>query len=239
MASKKVIQIERRRVTDQIIDQLLSMIASGKLRQGDKLPPEHMLMKQFGVGRSSLREAMGALSLVGLLSIRPGSGTHVTLPPDGFLAKPLSWHMLVIGGGKIREIIEARIVLEEAIAGLAAERATEKDIAEIRYYQAKLKADKKGGGKSVKADLSFHTALAEASHNTVLTRFLSELRPLMRCWMEQKRSVIGGYHLVNEQHDEILRAIEAHDVQRARSALHNHLTSTGDKLGSILLKKRC
>lgn len=118
------------------------------------------------------------------------------------------------------------------------ERATEKDIAEIRYYQAKLKADKKGGGKSVKADLSFHTALAGASHNTVLTRFLSELRPLMRRWMEQKRSVIGGYHLVNEQHDEILRAIEAHDVQRARSALHNHLMSTGDKLGSILLRKR-
>lgn len=231
-------QIERRRVTDQIIDRLVSMIVSGKLRRGDKLPPERVLMKQFGVGRSSLREAMGALSLVGLLSVCPGHGTHVTVSPDGFLAKPLSWGMPIMGRDKVHELVEARLVLEEAIVGLAAERATEEDIAEIRYHQAQLKATKKAGQKSVKADLSFHTALAKASHNSVLARFLLELRQPVRRWMEQKASVIGGYHLVKEQHDKILRAIEAHDVERARSALRSHLESTGDKLVSILLKKQ-
>lgn len=234
----KVIQIKRRRLTDQIVDQLVSMIVGGKLKRGDKLPPEYVLMKQFGVGRGSLREAIGALSLVGVLTVRPGYGTHVTVSPEKFLAKPLSWGLLTTGSDKVRELIEARIVLEQAIVGLAAERATEEDIAEIRYHQAQLKAVKKPGRKAIQADLLFHAALAKASHNTVLARFLLELRHLMRSWMEQKVLIIGGYDQVGEQHDEILCAIEAHDVERARSALCNHLKSTGDKLASILLEKQ-
>jgi GntR family transcriptional repressor for pyruvate dehydrogenase complex len=229
-------QIERRRITDQIIDRLVSMIANGKLKRGDKLPPEHVLMEQFGVGRSSLREAMGALSLVGLLSIRPGHGTHVIVSPNEFMARPLSWEMLIVGRDKIQELIESRIILERAIVALAAERATAEDIAEIRYHCAQLAAIRKAGPKLVKADLAFHVALAKASHNSVLARFLSELRPLMRRWMEQIRSVTRGYDLVKEQHGEILRAVEAHDVEGAQSALSNHLKIYGDKLASILLE---
>ena len=65
-------------MTDQIIDQLIAMITDGKLKPGDKLPSETALMEQFGVGRSSLREAVGALSLIGMLTVRPGHGTHVS-----------------------------------------------------------------------------------------------------------------------------------------------------------------
>jgi len=195
-------------------------------------------MKQFGVGRSSLREATGALSLMGVLTVRPGYGTHVTVPPEEFLAKPLSWGLMIMGRDRVRELIEARIFLEKTIVGLAAERATEEDIAEIRYNQAQLKAIKKPGRKGVQADLSFHAALAKAGHNAVLARFLVELLPRMRSWMEQQVSVIKGYDQVREQHDEILCAIEAHDVERARSALCNHLKSAGDKLASILLERQ-
>lgn len=237
-AKSIVMQIERRRLTDQIVDQLIAMIVSGKLRRGDKLSPEHTLMKQFGVGRSTLREAIGALSLTGVLTVRPGYGTHVTVSPEEFLAKPLSWGLLMTGRDKVRELIEARIALEKAIVGLAAERATEEDIAEIRYHQAQLKATKKTGLRSIQADLSFHTALAKASHNAVLMRFLSELRHLMRSWMEQGQRAMGGYNSIREQHDEILYAIEVHDVERAQSALCKHLESVGDKLASILLERQ-
>lgn len=232
-----VMQIDRRRLRDQIVDQLISMIVSGKLRRGDKLPSEHVLMKQFGVGRSSLREATGALSLMGVLTVRPGYGTHVTVPPEEFLAKPLSWGLMIMGRDRVRELIEARIFLEKTIVGLAAERATEEDITEIRHHQAQLRPTKKPGQKTIQADLSFHTALAKASHNAVLMRFLSELRHLMRSWMEQKQRIVGAYDLVREQHDEILCAIEAHDVERAQSALCNHLESAGDKLASVLLER--
>ncbi len=233
-----ITRVERRCLKDQIVEQLVSMIMSGKLKQGDKLPPEHVLMEQFGVGRGSLREAIGALSLMGVLTVRPWHGTHVAYSPDGFLTEPLSSSLMMFGRDKIHELVEARTVLEEAIAGLAAQRATEEDIAEMAYHQAQLKARKKPGQKSIQADLSFHAALAKASHNVILMRFVSELRSLMRSWMEQKMSVTGGYDQVREQHDEILSAIEAHDVERARSALRNHLEFVGDRLSAILLKRQ-
>jgi len=232
------LRIERRRLTDQIIDQLISMIADGKLKAGDKLPPEQVLMRQFGVGRSSLREAVGALSLIGLISVRPGLGTQVSVSASDFLAKPLRWGMLMMWRDKLHELVEARIVIEQAMVGMAAERATEEDIAEIRNCLDLLKTAKKGGKKAIQADLSFHHALAKASHNPMLTRFLAELRQPVRSWMEQKASIVGGYHMVVEQHEAILRAVEAHDPERARLAMQEHLDSVGERLTTVLLERR-
>ena len=231
-------QIQRRRLTDQIIDQLVSMIANGALKPGDKLPPEHELMRQFGVGRSSLREAIGALSLIGLFTVRPGHGTHVSTSTDGFLSKPLSWGMLTMGRDRIHELVEARTALEHAIVGLAAERATEEDIEEMRRRHGDLKSAKKAKRKAIQADLAFHSALAKASHNSVLMRFLSELRQPMRSWMEQKASIVWGYDMVVEQHDAILTAIENRDVERAQAALREHLESVGERLTAVLLERK-
>jgi len=231
-------RIERKRLTDQIIDQLISMIVDKKLRPGDKLPPEPMLMEQFGVGRSSVREAIGALSLIGLLTVRPGHGTQVSISSEEFLVKPLRWGMMMMGGEKVHELVEARIVIEQAMVGMATERATDENVAEIKFYQNQLKAAKKPGRKAIQADLSFHNALAKASHNNVLRRFLAELRQPLRSWMEQKASFVGGYDMVVEQHDAILNAIEAHDVERAQSALREHLESVGERLTAILLERQ-
>ena len=238
MKSSSSLQVDRRRVTDQIMDSLVRMIASGELKPGDKLPPEHELMKQFGVGRSSLREAIGALSLLGLLTVQSGHGTHVSASSDRFLTKPLKWGMLTMGRDKLHELIEARIVIETAIVGMAAERATEEDLAEIRYHHARMASAKKRGKRTIQADLGFHSALAKASHNSVLMRFLSGLRQPMRNWMEQKASFNWGYDEVIEQHDAIVKAIEAKNIEKAQSALRKHLESVGERLTTALLERR-
>ncbi len=232
--------IARRRLTDQIIEHLIAMIAEGRFSPGDKLPPEHSLMKEFGVGRSSLREAIGALSLIGLLSVSPGRGTHVSLSSGEFLAKPLRLGMVMMERDKIHELIEARIALEQAIVGMAAERATKEDIAEIRRYQEQLKAAKKSKRKAIQADFSFHIALAKASHNGVLSKFLAELRQPVRHWMEKKASVLGeyDYDIAFKQHEPILAAIEAHDAQKAQLALHLHLESVRESLTALLAERR-
>jgi GntR family transcriptional repressor for pyruvate dehydrogenase complex len=231
-------RIERKRLTDQIIDQLVSMITNGKIRRGDKLPPEPILMKQFGVGRSSIREAIRALSLIGLVTVQPGHGTHVNVTSEEFFTKPLSWGIMMMGQDKLHEFIEARIALEQTIVGMAAERATDEEIAEIRHHQTRLKDAKKPGRKAIQADLSFHNAIAKASHNSVLIKLLSGLRQPMRGWMEQKASVIGGYDEVIEQHDAIFSAIEAHNVERAKSALQEHLESVRERVAAILIEKQ-
>jgi GntR family transcriptional repressor for pyruvate dehydrogenase complex len=231
-------RIERKRLTDQIIDQLIAMVADGKLKPGDKLPSETALMEQFGVGRSSLREAIGALSLIGMLTVRPGHGTHVAPSVGESFSKPLRWGMFVSWHEKLHEFIEARISLEQTLVGMAAERATEADIAEILRGLNLLKSSKLSKRRAIQADLVFHMAIANASHNSVLTRFLEELRQPVKNWMEQKASLFGGYDSVFEQHELIYNAILARNPERAQKAMREHLKAVGERLTAALLERR-
>ena len=228
-------KVERKRLSDQIIESLIAMIEKGELKPGDKLPPEPQLMDQFGVGRSSVREAIGALELIGLITVRPGHGTHVTDSLDKVQSKSIGLSLIAIGNDKIRELIEARLELEQVIVRLAAERATEEDISEIKAQQTKLKAAAKSGSKLIDADLGFHTALTKACHNSILMRLLNELRQPMRHWMEQKAKHDWGYDQVIEQHEAILNAIEARDPEAAQSAMRTHLEMAGEKLVAAIL----
>ena len=232
---KEQFQIRRERLADQIADKIIQMIRNGDLKPGDKLPPEPELMKKFGVGRSSIREAIGALSLIGLITVRPGQGTHVTVPSEKNQIKPIGL-MLGIGRDKLRELVEVRVELEKIIARMAAERATEEEIEEIKHHHKKLKVAPKSRLKKIQADMAFHTAIAKASHNSVLVRFLSELRLPMRHWMEQKAKFDWGYDKVYEQHDVILSAIQAHDGKKAQATMQAHLESAGEKLAAAILE---
>lgn len=231
-------RIERKRVTDQIIDQLIAMISEGKFKPGDKLPSETALMELFGVGRSSLREAVGALSLIGMLTVRPGHGTHVAPSAGEPLSRPLRWGMFVGWREKLHEFIEARIALEQTLVGMAAERATEAEIEEIRRAHNLLKASKLTRQKAIQADLDFHVSIANASHNSVLARFLEELRQPVRNWMEQKASLFGGYDRVYEQHDAVFSAILNRDPIRAQRMIKEHLEAVGERLTAALLERR-
>ncbi len=195
-------------------------------------------MKQFGVGRSSLREAIGALSLIGMLTVRPGYGTHVSASLGESVSKPLRWGMFVGWREKLHEFIEARITIEEALVGMAAERATDADIEEIKRCHELLKSSKVTKRKAIQADLVFHTAIASAGHNSVLARFLEELRQPVKNWMEQKASLFGGYDKVFEQHDAVFSAILARDPLKARRAMKEHLKAVGERLTAALLERR-
>jgi GntR family transcriptional regulator, transcriptional repressor for pyruvate dehydrogenase complex len=230
--------IERKRLKDQIIDQLVAMISDGKFKPGDKLPSETVLMEQFGVGRSSLREAVGALSLIGLLTVRPGHGTHVAPSAGEPFSKPLRWGMFMSWREKLHEFIEARITIEQTLVGMAAERATEADIEEIRRGLKLLKSPKLTKRKAIQADLVFHMSIANASHNSVLARFLEELRQPVKNWMEQKASLFGGYDRVYEQHEKILNAILARDSAGAQKAIREHLEAVGERLTAALLERQ-
>jgi len=228
-------KLDRKRLADQIIEKLASMVANGDFKPGDKLPSEIELMKSFGVGRSSIREALGALSLIGMVTARAGHGTRVAVPSEESQTKPIGL-MLTIGKSKIRELVEARIIIEEAAVRLAAERATRQDLVEIKRHLDHLKPPITTSKKVIKADLGFHNAIAKASHNSVLNRFLSELRQPMKHWMEQKAKHDWGYEKVYEQHLKIVAAIESHDAEQAQTAMRNHLESTGEKLVSAILE---
>lgn len=230
---KKIFQIERKRLADQIADHLMELIGTGELKPGDRLPSEPELMEQFQVGRSSIREAIGALSLVGLVTVKPGQGTHVAGFSTGNHSKPIG--LLGIGSEKINELVEARIELECVIVRFAAERATPEDLKEIRKVHRQMKGAENVEEQLIKLDLAFHMAVARASRNSVLIRFLMEMRQPIRLWMEQKAKFDWGYEKVFDQHHMILKAIEAGDGKQAETALKSHLQSTGERLVAAIL----
>ena len=221
-------KLQRKRLSDQVIEKLVARIGSGELRPGDMLPPEPQLMKRFGVGRSSIREAMGALELLGLISVRPGQGTRITDIMDAPGSIGLS--LITMGREKVSELVEARTELEATIARLAALRATEDDTAAIGKQHETLVQARKRGRRLINADWEFHAAVARACHNSVLIRFFSELRQPVRHWMEQKAKYDWGYDQVEEEHEAILKAIQDHDPDAARVLMKAHIQKAGDKL---------
>jgi len=227
-----IMQVERRRLTEGVLDQLVSLIAGGKLKPGDKLPPERLLAKQLGVGRSSLREAIGSLVLTGVLSVRPGSGTYVTISGEEFLAKPLRWG-IPMGRGKVQELVEARNIVEQATVTLAAERASEAEIAAIRHHLTLMEKNRGNLHKAARADVSFHLAIAQASHNAMLESFIQQVRNLLQSWVDKAMLIPGTYDSVIKQHSQILREIEARNADGARAALSKHLELVGDVLASV------
>ena len=226
---EELFQVRRERLADQIADKIMQMIRSGDLKAGDKLPSEPELMKMFAVGRSSIREAIGALSLIGLVTVRPGQGTHVAGQAEAGEDKPIGL-MLTAGPDKVREFVETRLELEKIIARMAAERATDEEILQIEKIHQRLKPPLKNRDQTIQADLDFHAAIATASHNSVLVRFLSELRLPMRDWIEQKTDFKRIYEKVYEQHDHIVDAIKARDGRKAHAAMQTHLELIGEKL---------
>jgi GntR family transcriptional repressor for pyruvate dehydrogenase complex len=171
------------------------------------------------------------------VTVRPGSGTYVTVSQDEFLARPLGWG-IPMAEGRIQEAVEARRILEQAIVGLAAERASQAEIAEMRYHLAQMHATRKNRRKIIKADMSFHAVLAKAAHNSVLLNLFLQIRNLLQSFTERITSVPDLYDLTVGGHDEILKAIEARDAEGARAALCRHLDVVGAALASIMLSER-
>jgi len=218
--------IERERLSDQIIKQMLHLMDSGNWKIGDKLPPEHVLMTQLRVGRSSLREAIRILSLIGVLTVRPGHGTVFTGHTDGFIKYSFRWEDLK-GLKQVEEIIEARIFLEQSIISLVIEKATDEDLAELEKVLQHLRSTGNNREDFVEADLSFHLTIAKISHNRILMRFMKEIRHMMRTWMESE-TPLNNYKYTKikysiQQHTNIFSAIKARDIEAAMLAIREHL----------------
>ena len=122
--------IVRTTLTASAFEQLISYVVKGHWKAGDRIPPERELCQQLGIARTSLREALKAMELIGMLDSRIGDGTFVC-PRSEFLSRPLLWAFTGTDHAELRDIMEAREFLERDLAGLAAERASDTEIKAI------------------------------------------------------------------------------------------------------------
>ena len=154
--------IQKKSLAEEVAEQLQKEITEGKLKEGDKLPIEPELMKIFGVGRSTIREAIKMLLNRGYLSVQQGRGTFVESQMP--TSEPFEQRL------KRADLYDVRKILEAAIAERAALRRTEQDLKEIQRYAMERKTSAKDGllKECIEADIHFHVAVAKATHNEIL-----------------------------------------------------------------------
>jgi DNA-binding FadR family transcriptional regulator len=230
--------IETRRLYRQIADQIRAGVRAGEYPPGSRLPAERDLALQLGVSRPSVREALIALEVEGLVEVRVGSGVHV-LGDAELAARPA--RALGNASGPF-EIIRARQVVEGELAALAARRMTKGQVATLRDLLARMDADIAAGSMPIHSDRQFHLCIAEAADNAPLLRTVTELydernNPLFESF---------GHHFENAstwrralvEHAAVVDAIAARDAEAARRAMQRHLQRSHDRYARMAVEAR-
>jgi GntR family transcriptional repressor for pyruvate dehydrogenase complex len=207
----------------------MSHLVAGDWREGDRLPSERDLVEMLRVGRPSLREALKAMEIMGLIESHVGGGTFVCARSE-FFSRPLLWAIVGNDSTDLRQLIEARLVLEGEMAQRAAERADEAHIETIAKHLREMAERTRNPGQYLEADMAFHLAIAEAADNRILLNALLLIRNLMRQWMLATLNEPGIPARALEEHSAIFEAIRAHDGPAARTAMYAHLGPNGELL---------
>lgn len=229
--------VPRGTLTQAAFEQLIAHVIKGRWRAGDRIPPERELCEQLGIARSSLREALKALELIGILESRVGEGTFVC-PRSDFLSRPLLWAFTGSDHEELHEITEARAVLEEALAGLAAERAADTEIELIAGFVRRMREEIVESRLTLDSDLAFHDAIGNAAHNVVLANAAHLLRNMLRHWIHLKLLLPDVPTLALEQHKLVLETIQRRDADAARTAMRVHMTGSTDLVLQVLEQRR-
>jgi len=211
-------------ISEDIAQQILDLISSGKLIPGQRLPSERELCKNFGAARSSLREALRGLSMIGVLTARVGEGTSVAADGGKFLGKIMEWR-LITEKHDIENLLEVRIALEGIAAANVAREGSQADIARLSTLLAKMKNSVKDKKQFAALDLEFHVTLAKASGNSLLFDLICMIRNQLVTALD-KLLLPPVRPLTYKEHAAIVEAIEQRDVDRARDAMHTHLQSS-------------
>lgn len=214
--------IKSTRIYQEIVRQVKGMIAEGRLKSGDQLPPERELAEKFVVSRTSVREALRALESLGLVEIRPGEGTFVREVSIETLIEPLAL-IMVSQREAIGELFEARRLLEPTIAALAATRATPEEIHEMERILEQQAKEIATGKTGLAEDAAFHAAIGTAAHNRAITRIAHAVMDLLTQSREESLNTPGRPNRSHEDHLRIVAAIAARDDAGARRAMLDHL----------------
>lgn len=229
--------IQSLKVFEQVAVQIEQRILDGELHSGDRLPTERELAEQFQVSRTAVREALKILSQKGLVDMRPGRGTIVIDgAPQAFehsLGLVMRLQLGEVGGSN--SLVEVREILEVAIAGLAAARATEQEIAAMRRAVQTMDESLHDADAFIAADNRFHEALAQATQNTLILTLINSIVSLLS---EQRKQIFmtgGGPQRGQVHHKSILASVMKHDSEAARAAMRAHLQQVREDVGASSL----
>lgn len=217
-------RLSRPRLYEQIVEQLVDHIQEAGLVPGDRLPPERELAARLGVSRASLAQALVALEVLGVISVRHGDGALVEQTAvDRQVVTALRDHR-----NRLPDIIEARTALEVHLATLAAVRRTDEDLRAIDEALRTMAADVGAGGRGVEGDELFHAAITAAGHSALLARLMGEISELIRETRLESLTQPGRPATSLAGHRRIADAVRARDPEAAAQAMRDHIRIVSD-----------
>ena len=209
-------------LTHSLIAGFKDMISRGELQPGSKLPPERELARQFAVNRASIRQALKALDVMGIVHQRVGDGTYLTQDASTTLRAPLDF-LILVDGISFQELYEARRIVEPELAARAALRRTEEDLVALENAVEAMKATPLNDAVGLaEQDLTFHEIIWRASGNRVCQRMFSSLHRALSRSLTLTSAVCPDQTPV-DFHDQVYRAIKNEDPQTARAVMVDHL----------------
>src|SRR3954452_15189295 len=217
---------------EQVAEQIRRLITDGTLKPGDLLPPERELAVKLGVGRSSIRDAVRTLEVMGILEPRQGTGTVVRDLSTDSLVVPLA-SVLVRKRELVSELLDVRRILEPALAARAAKNATAEEVMELEDTPRRQAEKMQRGEPTVEEDSEFHYAIGRAARNSVVLKVLDILMDLLRESRARSLQTQGRPERSYAGHRRVLRAIKRRDPDAAEKAVRKHL----EEIESIVMRQ--
>jgi GntR family transcriptional repressor for pyruvate dehydrogenase complex len=213
----------------EVARRLLELLTGGDVAPGTRLPPERQLASALGVGRSAVREALAALEILGIVDVRPGSGTYLRGSASDLLPQTLRWG-LMIGKQNTDQLNELRAGLESYTARLAADRISAEQLETLRGTTATMAESLEDLKAFVAADAAFHEVLATAADNAMLTDLLQVTRSLLRVYNDRAVRDREDMEAAHAEHAKILAALKEGNGERAASAMVAHMATARDRI---------
>jgi GntR family transcriptional repressor for pyruvate dehydrogenase complex len=232
----KVSAIKRNTTAELIIEKILDLIKAGELKIGDQLPPTPKLVEKFGVGRSSVREAVRSLAVMGYLSILPGKGTFITKDASSVEITAHGF-MKALESRPLFDIMEARLAVEQQCAFLAASRATDEQRIKIQTIIDKINSKTADFTSISKADIEAHLCLAESTNNDVMYELMKLLidkveRYAEQFWATLPKNKAGGTSTITQA---LSHVIEGNGIEASES-MREHLEFVTEKLRDVVFE---
>ena len=213
--------VKNTKVYEVIMEEIKDIVKKGELKSGEKLPSERELADKLEVSRTSVREALKALTMLGLIESKHGEGNFIKSNFENSLLEPLSIVFLLIGS-KNEDIIELRRIIEPEAAGLAAKNITESELRDLKEIMKEVN-NSLDAEICAQLDKKFHYKIAQASGNHLISTIMFSISSLIEKYIDSSRIHNINKKVVKLQHEEIYKALESRDSKKASEYVKKHL----------------
>ncbi len=231
------ISVTKTTIPDSVSLQVQQLIAKKKLKPGDKLPSQRDLAEQLGVGRPAIREALKKLEAIGIVKVQHGKSTTIEKVDLNIIMDHVS-RILELAPSDVLQLLEAKEIIESRCTSLAAERATEEELNEMKHYLHEMKENRKEPQKHAEADFLFHFTIIKAAGNPFIVEVMKILGKMIEKAIEETaiEDDLVGRDRSMFFHRALYRAITRRDGRKAAEVLHKHSTESRSRYKMMYLK---